>query len=531
MTISSRSAIYGISSFVLITLLFVAYKWESLLLAHFWDESWVYVPAIKQLAGRGAGLLPSALDPELSRGHPLFFHFMGASWISIFGESALSLHAFALSLSAGVAFLVYHITSALTGNVWAGICAAVLLYVQGMFVAQSAMVLPEMLIALLVLLSLWLFIRQRYVLLCIVLCLGVLTKESFILVYALLVGMQVLLWLYDRKDAGLRSIVTGGVVFVLPALVLAGFFYIQYRTYGWYLYPTHIGMIKFDPWMMAYDLHNGLIFLVNDQGRLMLFLSSLCCALWLIWKRSYRLLWLLFVPLVVFIVLLLMMEKYNATAELFLLGTCCVIVWFIFTLKHWKEGSDLLKFTLMSCGFVFVYLAFCMINFFSLRYTLCLLPLLLIFAVSGMVAALPAVRVRMVYMFVMLSCVYTVFCNSRVTQISDVELSFLPALRVQHRMVKYLEDNHYYKKAVFVPFLDINNLKQPLSGFRSNDSIFEQVHSTYKPGKVDLLIFHNIEPDPKKDSILASGHFRLVKVFEEKMVKLEIYRDLNTERP
>ena len=41
-----------------------------------WDEIWVYAPALTEMAEIGPTLLPGVLDAELSRGHPLLFHFL-----------------------------------------------------------------------------------------------------------------------------------------------------------------------------------------------------------------------------------------------------------------------------------------------------------------------------------------------------------------------------------------------------------------------------------------------------------------------
>jgi hypothetical protein len=66
--------------------------------AFFWDEAWGYAPALKSMAQAGPSLLPGSISTDLSRGHPLLFHFLGGVWIKIFGETNLSLHAYAFSL-------------------------------------------------------------------------------------------------------------------------------------------------------------------------------------------------------------------------------------------------------------------------------------------------------------------------------------------------------------------------------------------------------------------------------------------------
>ena len=89
----------------IILLVFVALKIPHLHYAYFWDESWPYAPALRAMYLHGPGLMPNAIDPELSRGHPLLFHALAATWMKIFGTSHVSLHSFALLIS--ILFLIF----------------------------------------------------------------------------------------------------------------------------------------------------------------------------------------------------------------------------------------------------------------------------------------------------------------------------------------------------------------------------------------------------------------------------------------
>ena len=62
----------------LMLLLFLLYKLPFMALPYYYDEAWPYAVAIRTVHANGLSLLPTALDPELSRGHPVMFHFLGA---------------------------------------------------------------------------------------------------------------------------------------------------------------------------------------------------------------------------------------------------------------------------------------------------------------------------------------------------------------------------------------------------------------------------------------------------------------------
>jgi len=88
----------------LVLVIFIACKIPHLYYPYYWDESWPYAVAIKDMYKHGISLLPSAIDPELSRGHPLFFHAFAAIWMNIFGASHVAMHSLALFIS--VLFLI-----------------------------------------------------------------------------------------------------------------------------------------------------------------------------------------------------------------------------------------------------------------------------------------------------------------------------------------------------------------------------------------------------------------------------------------
>ena len=142
-------------------ILFIAYKVFHLSLSYYWDESWVYAPAVKTMADGIPSLLPGSIDVSLSRGHPLFFHFIYGWWIKVFGTSATALHACSLSITSTLLYLVYYIGKKLF-HPWVGVTASLLLLAQSITLSQGAMVLPEIPVALLSILSIYYFIQERY---------------------------------------------------------------------------------------------------------------------------------------------------------------------------------------------------------------------------------------------------------------------------------------------------------------------------------------------------------------------------------
>ena len=519
----SRNNFIGHGLFLLFTLVFIAYKWEHLHLPYFWDESWVYAPAVKTLARHGASLLPAALDPEFSRGHPLFFHFLGALWINIWGESLVSLHSFALFLSILLAYFTFYFTSKFTKNQITGSFSALLLYAQGIFIAQSAMVLPEVFLSLLILLAFWFYIQSNYLALCISLSIGLQTKESFLIAFGILAGFELLSTIQKIIKKQFRFSFKKLLCFLIPILLLFIFFLFQKSAYGWYLYPTHLGMIKWEQWSIAYNLRTLLDFAFLQQGRFVLFYLSLFLSLYVFIKKDNKTLIIALIAFAFFVWFLVFKEKYTSTTWLPLSASICFLSWVFLIIMKEKPSGQFYKFSLLAMGFSMAYSSFCVINFFSIRYITCLIPLFIVYSVV-VLSKFSKKRPIFVYVFLFFCSGYTLFENHKPLGIGDVELSFLPALKTQQELVKYCEKSNFYKLPIYAPFLDNNNLGQPLSGFKSNSDIFERIHGHYTPKADSILIFNNIEKDFMKDSILRDGDYKLIKVIENEMVKSEIYR-------
>ena len=153
-------------------------------LPHFWDEAWVYSPAIKSMAGGDLSIFPNAIPLELSRGHPLLYHFLAATWVKLLGESNLVLHAFAIALSILTLLAVFSLVESVLKNRWVAVSTVLLVMSQPMFITQSFMVYPEMLLTLTLILALIFYYHEKVRLFQLCLVGLFLTKESG-LVYVL----------------------------------------------------------------------------------------------------------------------------------------------------------------------------------------------------------------------------------------------------------------------------------------------------------------------------------------------------------
>lgn len=155
----------------------IAFKLPHLSLPYFWDEAWVYAPAVLEMHKNGLSLLPDAIPPELSRGHPLLFHFLAAVWVKIFGTSFFAFHSFALAVSVSLLVAVYFFCKEFFSPMM-GLLSAAMLAVQPLFIAQSSFLLPEVMMALWTVLTLYFYLKEKWMLFIVFASLMLLTKES-----------------------------------------------------------------------------------------------------------------------------------------------------------------------------------------------------------------------------------------------------------------------------------------------------------------------------------------------------------------
>jgi hypothetical protein len=132
---------------ILCLCVFTICKLPHLHLGFYWDESWVYGPSVYTMYLHGPSLSPAAIPLEFSRGHPLLFQAMCATWMRIFGSSLTSVHSFALVISLTLAVTLYEIMRRLF-NERTALISVILLLTDHFFFINSSFVLNDIMLGL-----------------------------------------------------------------------------------------------------------------------------------------------------------------------------------------------------------------------------------------------------------------------------------------------------------------------------------------------------------------------------------------------
>lgn len=250
---------------VLLVVCLALFKWPYLDLPYYWDEMGVYANgAIDMAMRKSVSLMPEALHPELSRGHPLLAYAVFALSYQWFGISPVVGHVTALLIAVLLLAVVLGYTRSFWGN-GAAVLALVFLAVQPLFIAQSGLVLPEMLLGLFCLLALWSYTRHHHGFFALFASLALLTKETAIVLPVMAIAASLSYRLLHKEPIGWLSF--KWFWWLVPLLVYVGFLLIQKQQHGWYFFGVHTDSINLHPQKIAHKLYYYTHFLVWQQGR------------------------------------------------------------------------------------------------------------------------------------------------------------------------------------------------------------------------------------------------------------------------
>ncbi|MCX6185717.1 MAG: hypothetical protein NTU43_01815 [Bacteroidetes bacterium] len=448
---------------------FVIIKWEALFLPFYWDEAWVYLPAIRTMALSGPSIMPASIHPDLYTGHPLLFYFLASLWIKTWGYSLFAAHIFPLLISITLLISIYYISYDWANNYFTAFIATLLVAIQPIFLAQSTFLLIEVWLALLFVWAFYFYFKEKWVSFSITLVLALWSKESaYCLVPAfIMISATQLIF----KTINRRNFIHLSIRVILVFIVGFSFFIIQKYKLGWLFFPRHANWITFEDF--GDKMSSSFMVLFISQGR-------------------------------------------NA---IYILTTVIVLVSFI-VLKNKrlkKQVILLISFLIISIGFML----FASINFFSPRYLFAVIPLLMI-GVSFLICSINN-SYYSTAIIIVITIIGYVNINRSIEglKFGDVELSYTRLLKAQVQFCNELETNKLNGN-MYAPFLMYVNLSNKYAGFVNNEltNLNQYVLDT---SNVYYIKVSN-ENCNELDSLISNNYISLDKSFVDKQAKIELYK-------
>lgn len=475
--------------------------------AYYWDESWPYVTAIFRMSEHGVSLMPGAIDPELSRGHPLFFHALGAIWIYIFGTSHVSFHAFALTISLGCLGLVYEAGLRLF-NRWTALFAVLLLGLQVLFFVQSSMVLPEMLVAFLAFAALYFYAVRSYVLAAAALTMLFYTKESG-MVLGVVLGIDAIIQFF-RKKADWKARLFPGFSVLVPTLLIGLFFLLQKKINGWYVFPLYGNGIEQDFDKIYHVFRIGIInvLCVNDKKYWFFLLFGLAALFGAIRNRS-----LLYASALLPMLMVFLLQEERRLDGVpgwvsYTLFNLAILIT-IYSYRALFTDPAQRRMIALSGWFILAFILFSSMNFFSGRYLLAaivpamfLTAVFLSRAIQGGHRLLPVAAVLCMGL-----CAVRSFRSSK--DKGDNSLGMYDGLYVQEVLADRMERLNAYDEVISAPlYLEKEHLIDYRTGFLKSKQVFTRVAWGWTP-ETRYVVFDNIESTYLHEEIKQDTSFHL----------------------
>lgn len=481
---------------------FVALKIPHLFYPYYWDESSPYAPAVAAMGKHGFSLLPTAISPELYRGHPPLFITLAGTWMRIFGSSHIAMHSFALVISVVTLIAVFECTLRLF-NARTAAMAVLLTAGQVVFFVQSSFVLPEVLVSLLAFLSLAFYCRQQYLATALSLACLLYTKESGVVMLGVL-GADALIRLFSKDTFSKKMLRIAAVS--LPVVPVLIFFTLQKQAYGWWFFPLHTKMIDTDMRHMWYTLRVSALdaIFAGDQRIYQLLLAIVAISVFAITKKKFRLLSI--VPIAVLLYFAITDVNFATRLNQFVLYTAIFVALSIVFLgacnKYIAVSNEQQKYFTLSFVFIFAFALFSSVNFFTYRYMLESIIPLLVLAATLICTTIEA-TCRFLYYPALLIIVFISAVGFYTDEGGgDTDLACFGNMQLQQHVVDYLEKNNAYDATIGAGcFIHRVHLTDPATGFLTSNRTF--THVDWDINYADYIIVDNIEPDERYDWLIT----------------------------
>jgi len=464
----------------------LAFSIPHLNLPHFWDEAWVYAPAVKWMATNNISILPDAAPLFISRGHPLLFQFLGSVWLSIFGIDNFGAHTYALFISLTTLFVSFWFVRKHFG-VHAAAFSTLLLSTSAFFLTQSAMVYPEMLLTLGLIISLFGFVEKKNWLFYLGSFIAIYAKET-----ALVFVVGFILWdayqiIFHRRAYLLL------LRHLVPILIFISHPLLCYFSFGWFFNPEHTGLINWDLSAFTSNLKNVFRFVFEKQFRGWVFYPIIGLAALLLPLKSKG--WNFLMMAIGFTAYKILMKKWVVPDLLYpvILVVFCALPLLLWHLKR-RDRENTAKQDLIGLMFTISvgYIVFSALNFYTPRYTLAIVTILSLGTMILLWSSTIHVRLKWI---VSIACMTLGMYNTFTQKtISEVNLGLHNDLMVQQKMVDYIVENHR-NDSYCANFVTRTYMANHFAGYVAYD---DQLLNDYLPFckddcNMDLLIFTGTE--------------------------------------
>ncbi|KAB2913325.1 MAG: glycosyltransferase family 39 protein [Bacteroidetes bacterium] len=498
---------------------FAILRLDSIGLAYFGDEAMVYGPAVQQMASNGPSMFPGAIQEDLSRGHPMMFHFTAGLFLYLFGNTVTNSHIFALLISLCTLFVVFKISKEFLSDLYS-VLVVISVASFPLFIGQSAMVYPEMMLTLFALTTLYFYLKKNPIHFFISASFLLLTKETGILFLFSLAIWNILNSIFiDHKKILSADFIKGQLTFVYPLLPLITFFVLQKIKFGYVFYPEHIGFIKTNYESVEYMIGNLFRQLFEFDYKYWIYLSF--ALLFLLFHKKISLKHRIIIAVIYFCQYKILYGIWHTNSFIaiaaFIVGSLLIFSVYLSAVKSNFTVKD--EMMLVSFLFILIYVLFCVINFFTDRYLIICLPFCLIM-VYGLIAQVNySKQIGIGFSVMILAFNFYFLATTRSN--GETTPYYKNVLMVQQEMVDYIESSGLNGDTIYCEFPHFVALNNKSAGFKRRDIWFTiKVDSTIQ---YNYWITDNFCGQNYYKTIENRKDLKLLKEFKHGNAEMRVY--------
>ena len=452
---------------IISVILLIVKKTPFLNLPHYWDEAFPYSYAIGHMSQNGSSLLSDGAPSLYTTGHPLLYYFMQSSWNNIVGNILWMERLFPMITSILILIFTYLVGKKLHSKSVGGI-ATILLSTQSSFLSQASFQLPETMLTLFLLMSIYYTLTNKKWGFVLVATGMVFTKETGLILLFILF-LNFLINNYNKTE--IIPFIKSTWIYITPIALNFLFYLHQYYVQGWFLFPRHTGFIisEIDSVLNQFKRYFANLFIF--EGRNMIFFTMLIIATILgisDWRAIKKITFNRYMPLLISLIL----------------------------------------------GF----LIFSAFNFYSDRYILCLFPIFVILAsLSINTLFKKRVWISSALGLGLTLITFTKSCtNSKPT---DHSMGYSDAVCTQIKTINYCINMEWQNKCIQTSFLMSKNLTSHYPRYLKRDQLFSNVNKNNT--SPELII---ISSNEKEEHLMTRiKNFYSVKRFENGNQWCEIF--------
>jgi 4-amino-4-deoxy-L-arabinose transferase-like glycosyltransferase len=445
------------------------YKFHFLFLPYYWDEAWPYSTAVHLLYNHGLSFLPSSIPSEISRGHPLMFFFLAATWMKIFGTGLFSGHCFALLISTTLLIIIFLFCRRFFSE-RVGFIACLLFATQAVFIAQSVFLMPEVLMALWTTVCFYAYFNESKLLYIVGATAMLLTKESGGMLIVALCCYELLQFAFSTERQ-YKLLFKKMILVFTPVGFALIYFIIQKIEYGWFLFPFYMKYLSSKWDSFSVNLPSGAAYLFIYFGRN---------------------------GLTIFVIIALAaIAKSKKT---------------YFSLDQKKIISALSLY-------IILYLLFSSVNYYIPRYLLCALPPFII--VGSVLIEKVFSRFKFVYPIIIAGLAATfIFYYANTTNYGDMD--YTPSVTADLKIVSFCEQHQLYDSSIYATTVLRIDFTDSCAGYLTGKQ-FKNIQSDFSD-KTRYCIISNDEPDDDVYNLVKNNsQYRMIKRTQESNKWREIY--------